>query len=115
MKMAPEFSRMKFEPHGGYGTSIDGEPMPFGYISQEGYGKPVFELSPVLSHDEDKLTALALIMAAAPELLEALKDALSLLSHHYPNPAPRGEISRGRTALAKATNSDPAALSKSGA
>lgn len=71
--MAGDFAHLRFEPHNGYGTFIDGEPMPFGYISEKGPGRPVFELSPIFAHDTAALSALALKMAAAPDLLEALR------------------------------------------
>lgn len=72
MNAETKWTGLKFEPHGLYGKKIDGEAMPFGYISQEGYGKPVFELSPIFVHPTEKLRALALQMAAAPEMAEAL-------------------------------------------
>lgn len=42
------------------------------------------------------------LIAAAPDLLVALKDALLLLDHEFPNPAPNGQIARARAAIAKA-------------
>jgi hypothetical protein len=74
MKMTEmKWTGLKFEPHGLYGQKIDGEAMPFGYISQQGYGKPIFELSPIFVHPTEDLRALALQMAAAPEMAEALR------------------------------------------
>lgn len=74
-KHSPGFADLHFEPHGGYGMIVDGEAMPFGYISEQGYGKPVFELTPIFEHDADKLRCLAMKMAAAPDLLVMLKVA----------------------------------------
>lgn len=44
----------------------------------------------------------ARLIAAAPELYEALERTLELLERNYPNPAPKGQISAARAALAKA-------------
>jgi hypothetical protein len=68
-----KFTDLHFEPHMMFGHVIDGEAMPFGYISQQGHGKPVFELTPIFDHEAQDLTALALKMSAAPEMLKALK------------------------------------------
>lgn len=45
----------------------------------------------------------ARVIAAAPEVLEALRDLLVLAQAHYPIPAAKGEIVRARAAIAKAT------------
>lgn len=67
------FTPFVFEPHNGYGAKDpDGEPWPFGYIS-EGYGRPLFELRPVVVHPYEKLHDAALKMTAARDLYEALK------------------------------------------
>lgn len=47
----------------------------------------------------------ARLIATAPELLDALKDAVGLLERHYPVPARNGQINRARAAIAKATRS----------
>lgn len=73
-----EFAGLQFEPHAGYGAVIDGEPLPFGYISTR-TPMPVFELMPVLKYPEDKLRDLALKMAAAPEMFEALRECQKAL------------------------------------
>lgn len=44
----------------------------------------------------------ARLIAAAPDMLEALRDALELLERHYPKPARSGQIARARAAIAKA-------------
>ena len=77
-------SGLIFEPHGGYGSGLSdtgtiikasnprrGEPFPFGYISTR-HPQPIFQLDTVLKGPEDELQALALQMAAAPDLVEAL-------------------------------------------
>jgi len=79
MTQETKWTGLKFEPHGLYGQKIDGEAMPFGYISQQGYGKPIFELSPIFVHPTEDLRALALQMAAAPEMAEALRPFAALL------------------------------------
>ncbi|MDP1873685.1 hypothetical protein [Phenylobacterium sp.] len=66
--------KLIFEPHNGYGSTIDGEPLPFGYLSKATpVPQPVFELSPVTGGSVEELTAYALAAASAPALLEALK------------------------------------------
>ena len=63
-----------FEGHGGYGRTIAGETMPFGYIST-GPGDPFF----VLDHPgfggvgPRVMLANAQLMATAPELVDALE------------------------------------------
>jgi len=51
----------------------------------------------------DTAFARARLIAAAPELLEALKRCLRELHALFPNPAPHGAISTARAAIAKAT------------
>lgn len=70
-----------FEPHGGFGRTIAGETMPFGYIS-EGVGQPIFELDhPGIGRpDYAKMIAAATMIAAAPELYEALTKARNTLA-----------------------------------
>ncbi len=85
-----KWTGLKFEPHGLYGQKIDGEAMPFGYISEQGYGKPVFELSPIFVHPTEDLRALALQMAAAPEMAEALR----ALDVHWTEDFPSGPDSQ---------------------
>lgn len=66
-----------FEPHNGFGGHDPyGMPWPFGYIS-EGPGQPIFELSTITEQSPDELRELALKMAAAPALLDALDAALN--------------------------------------
>lgn len=48
----------------------------------------------------------ARLIAAAPDLLEALTSSLELLEHHYPKPARNGQIARARAAIAKATGGE---------
>lgn len=61
-----------FEPHNLYGTDDpDGLPYPVGYIS-EGIGQPVFELRDVVRHLGGDALVAARLIAAAPELYEAL-------------------------------------------
>lgn len=52
-------------------------------------------------HDEEQ-QANAHLIAAAPELLEALINAVDLLAQHYPRPTRNGEIAKARAAIAKA-------------
>jgi len=69
--------RWYFEAHALYGTPVFEEgdaPWPFGYISSEP-GRPIFELAPVLTFPVEELTAYARLMAAAPDLAEALDAA----------------------------------------
>lgn len=47
------------------------------------------------------------LIAAAPELYEALSDALALLEQLYPKPARNGEIARARAALSRARGEKP--------
>lgn len=73
-----------FEPHNGYGRMApDGEPWPFGYISEKGVRaglpSPLFELRPVLVEPIEKLTDAALKMAAAPAMYEALSELVDLM------------------------------------
>lgn len=65
---------LRFEPHNGYGSTIDGEPMPFGYISTSA-PMPVFELDTPLVWPVGELRTLAIQMASAPEMLAVLKEA----------------------------------------
>lgn len=100
------FTPFVFEPHNGYGAKDpDSEPWPFGYIS-EGYGRPLFELRPVVVHPYEKLHDAALKMTAAPDLYEALKDCLSWHDFaddlHKPIEV-RAAYMRARAALSKAT------------
>lgn len=100
------FTDLHFEPHNGYGMSIDGEPMPFGYISEPGYGKPVFELSPIFEHDTHELRALALKMAAAPDMFEALRGLLScpdIADNDYKDEETHEAERIARAALTRAT------------
>jgi hypothetical protein len=68
-------AKLTFEPHNGYGRKDpDGEPWPFGYISEgDGLPMPVFELTPLFQRPYEELLAFARLFAAAPDLLEALK------------------------------------------
>lgn len=52
--------------------------------------------------DRETTLSNARLIAAAPELLEALKAALELLEREFPNPAPNGQIVKARAAIAKA-------------
>jgi len=49
-----------------------------------------------------EMYANACLIASAPDLFEALADAVALLETHYPNPAPNGQINRARAAMNKA-------------
>lgn len=77
------------------------------YIGTKNHKSAVGECRDVNGNwsDDAKSSADAKLIAAAPELLEALQDALALLERHYPNPAPNGQISKARAALSKATAS----------
>lgn len=86
------FDKVIFEPHGLYGADAkeileddEAEPFPFGYISTAQPTAPVFELNTVLSHPAEDLARLALAMAAAPELLDALKTIMSWIKNWDPN------------------------------
>lgn len=68
-----------FEPHNGWGGKIGGEVMPFGYISTA-HPSPIFELDTPLLYDAEALHATATLLASAPCLLEALKEAQSVLA-----------------------------------
>jgi len=72
-----------FEPHRGYGGEIDGEAMPFGYISTSNPRLPIFELDTPLAFPPAELVACALKMAAAHDLYEALKKARSTINALY--------------------------------
>lgn len=76
----------KFEPHNGYGGEIDGDPFPFGYISTSA-PQPIFELSVILEFDAEELRANSRLIAAAPEMLAALREALRCLAGLRPLPA----------------------------
>ena len=70
---------MIFEPHNLYGErDPDGNAWPFGYISNEDTPNkvplPIFELAAMFA-SRDTLTQTAQLMAAAPDLLAALKRA----------------------------------------
>lgn len=77
---------LKFEPHNGYGMEIDGERMPFGYISGGNPTLPIFELNPVLMINPETLQTLALLMAAAPSMAELIKDIAETPKHGEPCP-----------------------------
>ena len=65
-----------FEPHRMYGTKFRGETWPFGYLSQTilgGVPSPIFELNPILVFPREELEANARLIAAAPEMLQALE------------------------------------------
>lgn len=112
-----------FEPHGGFGRGISDtgtivkvtnprckEPFPFGYISTA-HPSPIFALEPITSHSENEMRALARLMAASPELYEALEalleeaedvfvcmaDATGIDRHNLPAP-----FIQARAALSKA-------------
>jgi hypothetical protein len=70
---------LQFEPHSLYGSAIDGEAMPFGYISTANR-MPIFELSTPLKWPTDALASLARQMAAAPQMFAALLAAESFIS-----------------------------------
>ena len=66
--------KLCFEPHNGFGgRDPDGDPWPFGYISTSPTPQPVFELRTFLEYEPAELVKLARRMAAANELLAALK------------------------------------------
>lgn len=77
--MTPFPLPLQFEPHALYGSAIDGEPMPFGYISTAA-PMPIFELSTPLKWPTDALASLSRQMAAAPQMHAALVAAESFLS-----------------------------------
>lgn len=54
------------------------------------------------ARSDDEAKANALLIAAAPDLLDALKAALELLEREFPKPAPNGQIAKARRAIAKA-------------
>ena len=68
-----------FEPHNLYGRppfEEGGEPWPFGYVSHNVVGTirdPIFSLSPITIGEKSELEANACLIAAAPDLLAALK------------------------------------------
>lgn len=70
-----------FEPHGGYGTKIDGEPMPFGYISGGQPRLPIFELNPLLKINPEILRKYAVQMAASDRMLAAIKHIVHEIEH----------------------------------
>lgn len=92
-----------FEPHSLFGLNDpDGNPWPFGYVS-EGIGRPIFELSvPALKPDDPSLLPLALKMTAATELLEALAAICDDLEIGDETSAEQVARHAGRAALAKA-------------
>lgn len=49
----------------------------------------------------------AVLISAAPEMLEALRDLLVLAQAHYPIPAAKGEIVRASAAISKAKGINP--------
>lgn len=73
-------SKFAFEPHSLHGETIDGEAMPFGYISQiqeSGHRLPVFELNTVFGDMLGlDLAGIARAMAEAPAMVEALRRIL---------------------------------------
>lgn len=76
-----KIERWQFEPHNGFGgKSFDGEPWPFGYISTFPTPSPIFELNPVLGFKPAELRAKAVLMAAAPDLLIAAKEAAVVIA-----------------------------------
>lgn len=87
-------SPMTFEPHNLAGTTFEGEPMPFGYISTK-HPSPIFELNNMFAHDPVQLTRLAKRMAAANEMLTALKDQLD--GHWATWMAARAEVEGAET------------------
>lgn len=70
-------SQFVFEPHSLHGETIDGEAMPFGYISQiqeSGHRLPVFELNTVFGDMPGlDLAGIARAMAAAPAMAAMLR------------------------------------------
>jgi hypothetical protein len=96
---------MIFEPHNGFGSrDPDGDLWPFGYISNDLRHMPIFELTPILLISIEELTATAIRMAAADELLAALEGLLEAVG---------GEESTdiwcrdARAAIAKAKGREP--------
>lgn len=90
-----------FEPHNGYGgNDPDGEPWPFGYISED-YGRPIFELRPLFVADYGELHAAAIAMAAASDLLEALRRLTDQVAGYGTTDA--GLVQAARAAIARAT------------
>jgi hypothetical protein len=114
MTQETKWTGLKFEPHGLYGQRIDGEAMPFGYISEPGYGKPIFELSPIFAHPAEDLRTLALQMAAAPEMAKALKAVLPLLPIGFAPTGRPGGADERNAALAAVRAAIEAALQKAG-
>jgi hypothetical protein len=69
-----------FEPHGMFGrTTPDGDRFPFGYISTDDPRRPIFQLDTILDFPLDELREVARMMAAAPELLAALKGIVEIV------------------------------------
>lgn len=80
-----KIDKVKFESHNLYGADAkailgDDEvgPFPFGYISTYPTPAPIFELNTCLVFDQEDLKGLALKMAAAPEMYEALLELLDI-------------------------------------
>ena len=69
----------KFEPHAFYGHNIDGEVMPFGYVSEDKLAAPIFGLEDVLGRPVEELEASARLIAAAPDLLASVLELIGPL------------------------------------
>ena len=96
-----------FEDNGNYGE----DEQPLGWISEYPstavHARPIFTLTPIFVFPKKKLEANARLMAAAPELLAALKTTLAICAHRWralPSDAPeKVAIKAARAAIAKAS------------
>lgn len=102
----------QFEPHNLYQSDfngMDGEDFPLGYISTSPTPQPIFALHTILEFGFDTQTANARLIAAAPELLQVLQEAvedLLMLSRAQWCEYEGSEdelVGRARAAIAKAT------------
>lgn len=106
----------KFDPHNGYGGKTpDGEPWPFGYIIEIGPSgtlpTPLFEMSPLFVIAPERLHSAALLMAAAPDLLEVCLAFISKIGREGYYPTAGEPLTRKmRTAILKATGQEAPAF-----
>ena len=110
-----------FEPHGGFGSGISDtgsiikatnprcvDPFPFGYISTA-HPSPIFALEPITSNGAEEMLANAHLIAAAPELYEALAwvtTALEMAESDDPDEYADKAVAFARAALSKARPSN---------
>lgn len=69
-----------FEPHNGFGGATpDGDPWPFGYISEKP-GRPIFELhGGFIKRPAVDLARVARLFAMSPELLSIIRDSVEIM------------------------------------